>query len=202
MSRTTANIEDAQDHELLGRIAGSTDREAERAWAELKSRVDRPLRQMLQSSFGCTPPEAEDVVEETWARVHRHSHRYRPEIGAVSTWLHSIARNLGKNHLRDAGRDPTAPLSTVEAGISGDGDGQDVQLLARTSDPQVQTPAEYTESRRIRRQLKDAVECLQPSHRAAIKARLRGLSYAEAATELDLKLGTFKPRSCTTLIVA
>jgi RNA polymerase sigma-70 factor (ECF subfamily) len=47
---------------------------------------------------------AEDVAQEVWLSVHRHRDRWRPESGAFSTWLYTIARNALIDHIRARSR--------------------------------------------------------------------------------------------------
>ncbi len=42
---------------------------------------------------------AEDIVQETFLRVYRNKHRYK-EIAKFSTWIYTIAGNLGRTELR------------------------------------------------------------------------------------------------------
>jgi RNA polymerase sigma-70 factor (ECF subfamily) len=48
-------------------------------------------------------PYAEDLLQETWLRIHQVRHTYRP--GAqVLPWLYAIARNVRVDHYRKASR--------------------------------------------------------------------------------------------------
>lgn len=42
---------------------------------------------------------AQDFAQETFVRVYQHRDRFRPDAN-FSTWLYTIAANLGRNHLR------------------------------------------------------------------------------------------------------
>src|SRR5262245_53268694 len=55
------------------------------------------------------PAIAEEVAQETFARVWRHAGAYDARKGRVSTWLLSIARNLAIDHTRMKRLDPVDP---------------------------------------------------------------------------------------------
>jgi RNA polymerase sigma-70 factor (ECF subfamily) len=49
--------------------------------------------------FGVTA-DAEDLTARTFEKAWRARHRYRRDLGAFSTWLLSIARNVAADHAR------------------------------------------------------------------------------------------------------
>src|SRR5262245_33327861 len=55
------------------------------------------------------PVIAEEVAQETFARVFRHAGAYDARKGRVATWLLSIARNLAIDHTRMKRLDPVDP---------------------------------------------------------------------------------------------
>jgi RNA polymerase sigma-70 factor (ECF subfamily) len=76
------------DRELLARIQAGDDQAFTRlveAWAP---RLHRWL-----VSTGCGHHDAEDVVQETFLRVHRHAEAYQPRW-EPSTWLFTIAHRI------------------------------------------------------------------------------------------------------------
>src|SRR5262245_61254357 len=68
------------------------------AHAELFRRYQEPLCRHLERMLG-NRAAAEDVVIETFLRLHRHRRRMRPGA-AVRPWIFIIARNLARNRLR------------------------------------------------------------------------------------------------------
>ena len=52
--------------------------------------------------------DAEDLTARTFEKAWRARHRYRRDLAAFSTWLLSIARNVGVDHLRS--KRPLVPL--------------------------------------------------------------------------------------------
>ncbi|HEV2208953.1 MAG TPA: RNA polymerase sigma factor [Verrucomicrobiae bacterium] len=55
--------------------------------------------------------DANDLAQETFIRVFRASSRFQPEK-KFSTWLYTIAANLGRSHLRWRNRHPHIALET------------------------------------------------------------------------------------------
>lgn len=45
-------------------------------------------------------PVAEDLTSATFEKAWRARHRYRRDLGAFSTWLYTIARNVATDHFR------------------------------------------------------------------------------------------------------
>ncbi len=50
-------------------------------------------------------PEAEDLTAATFEKAWRHRGRYRRDLGAFSTWLFTIARNLAGDYFRHRSRE-------------------------------------------------------------------------------------------------
>src|SRR5215210_6654558 len=63
------------------------------------------------------PAVAEEVAQETFARVYRHAGNYDARKGRVATWLLSIARNLAIDVTRVRRIDPVDP-EVLEAELS------------------------------------------------------------------------------------
>lgn len=59
--------------------------------------------------------EADDLLQETWLRIHRVRHTYRPEEPALA-WFYAIARHVRVDHYRKAIR-TTAREDTLEEGV-------------------------------------------------------------------------------------
>lgn len=118
--------------------------------------------------------QAEDLVQETFARAWAKADRFDPERGSPRAWLFGIARNLLIDGWRAAGVRPT----TVE--------------LEPTIDP--------TSSTDVDRALEawdvaEGLRRLAPHHREAIVAcYYHGHSIAEVAARLGVPEGTVKSR--------
>lgn len=48
-------------------------------------------------------PEADDLLQETWLRIHKGRHTYRPGEPAIA-WFYAIARHVRVDHYRKAMR--------------------------------------------------------------------------------------------------
>ncbi|MFH1364515.1 MAG: sigma factor, partial [Candidatus Aenigmatarchaeota archaeon] len=70
----------------------------DQAFSELRSRFDNRLTVVI-GRFGFEAPLVEDIVQETFIRVHRHAHGFSPKYQA-STWIYTIALNLARNETR------------------------------------------------------------------------------------------------------
>jgi len=122
----------ATDEELAGRLA----RGDETALRELLRRYEGPLSSFIYRQTG--GHEVEDIFQETWWRVVRHSARFDP-TRRFSTWLFQIAVNLCRDwHRRVAsgtqelGDDLVAPDTRPHSEAAADV----ARLLGRLPQPQ------------------------------------------------------------------
>jgi len=85
--------------------------------------------------FGNTA-DAEDLTGRTFEKAWRARHRYRRDLASFSTWLLSIARNVGTDHIR--ARRPMVPIEdaalvaaadTPEEAVSKQSDARRLALL-------------------------------------------------------------------------
>lgn len=200
---TEDDLTDLTDEELVQKaLRAPSDRRREEAFRELRSRYD--FRGLYVQKFGCRQPTADDLEQELWARVYRHLHRYNKEKFGTqfSTWLNTIASNLGKNALRNRSRSPLRHNSDVETQVGGE-DG-DFRLLARTEsgdlgpDNRTQTPLPDPERSMRFRQLAEALEeiiaDLDEPYQSTLSLWLRGFGYEGIARKTDTRLGTVKSR--------
>lgn len=103
------------DHAALMRQAQAGD---EHAFTGLVQEFTGRLFRFLAAT-GLPAADADDLVQETFIRVHRHLGRYDARW-SVSTWLYTIAHRLALNHRRD--RRSLRPLEDVaEAAAAADG---------------------------------------------------------------------------------
>ncbi len=119
------------------------------------------------------PQAAEDVVQEVFVKVYRSLGSF-DERSAFSTWLFRITRNVCLDMFR-AGKRRPVPVDPVDlvAGLSPDHAQMVVDAAA----------------------VEGAMRALQPEDREALGAvTLFDLSYAEAAAELGIPVGTVKSR--------
>jgi RNA polymerase sigma-70 factor (ECF subfamily) len=118
---------------------------------------------------------AADLVQEIWIKVYRALPRWQP-AGSFRSWLFSIALN----HVRDARR-----ADRRAAVVQRD----DFRQHAAAPGPDAASRSE--EKERVARALAKVSE---PFRTAVMLVDLLQLSYEEAATSLDCRVGTVKSR--------
>jgi RNA polymerase sigma-70 factor, ECF subfamily len=129
--------------------------------------LGRHLARMLDD-----PAAADDLVMETFLRLHRHRERWR-ESTPLRPWLFTIARNLARNRLRARRLWGWLPLASA---------------MHRTSPP----PAALDQ---VRARVTAAFAALPPAQREACSLRLLGeLSMEEIARVTSVPVGTVKSR--------
>jgi len=116
---------------------------------------------------------AEELVVETFARLHAHRGRFYPGA-AVRPWVYSIARNLARKQYR---RDRLVRWSPLEA------------AEVRAARPSSTSPAE------VAHRVTAALAALPAPQREACSLRLFGeLTLEEIASVTGASLGTVKSR--------
>jgi RNA polymerase sigma-70 factor, ECF subfamily len=129
--------------------------------------LERHLTRMLDD-----PSAAEDLVVETFLRLHRHRDRWR-EGTPLRPWLFTIARNLARNRLRARRLWGWLPLESVREEVA-------PPPVARDE---------------IRRRVAAAFAALPAAQREACSLRLLGeLSIEEIARVTRVPVGTAKTR--------
>ncbi len=125
--------------------------------------------------------QAEDLVQETFLRVHQKAHTYRPDL-RFRSWIYAIASHLAIDALRRSSREPGAvPLEAEENPMS-----------QRIPDPQP-LPSEQAALSDRKESVRRAVESLPPRQRATLLlAYFEGLSYPEVAAAMHCSVGTVK----------
>jgi RNA polymerase sigma-70 factor (ECF subfamily) len=176
------------ERELVRRCRGGS----EAAYAELVL-SHRPRLYLLAYRLTGDRQTAEDVVQDTFLAAFRAIDKVEPRP-SLSPWLNTILlRTAGRAALRQRlrrtrsldqpqGGDPSAPFDQ-DAAIAG-------WLVDSTTagDPHV-----AAESAELGRTLAAAIGALPYKYRAAVVLRhVMGLEYAEAATQLEIPLNTFK----------
>lgn len=117
--------------------------------------------------------DAEDLVLQTFARVHRAADRYRPEA-RFTTWLFAIARRELLHELRRQRRKPVEPVPPEDLDLS--------LVSGQTADPQRVREAEE--------HLLSALQRLPERERSALLLASSGdHSHADLATTLGVSPG-------------
>jgi RNA polymerase sigma-70 factor, ECF subfamily len=123
--------------------------------------------------------DAADVAQETFVAAWQQLPRLRdPE--AFAAWLRRICVNRSRNWLRTRARRPRAALDLTEADAEG-----------RVSD----AGSDFRSAVEARAVLEPAFEALSPDQRAVLALHYSlGLSIADAADALGIRVGTAKSR--------
>ena len=191
MSTRPANLESirsplsshaAADARLVALHLGGDDR----AFTRLVDRYRVKLCRFIQRMIG-DRERAEDLVQETFLRIHRHLPRF-DATRCFSTWAYAIATNLARNELRNRSR---SPLRFPESsGMRHD------PAARRMEFPDASTrPDTVYRQRQLRLLVDDTVARLAPVYREVfVRRELRGQSYQEIAIATRCNLGTVKSR--------
>ncbi|MGW3630072.1 RNA polymerase sigma factor SigM [Streptomyces sp. NPDC005122] len=166
---------DASDQDLLARhVDGDPE-----AFGELVRRHRDRLWAVALRTLG-DREEAADAVQDALVSAYRAAHTFRGQ-SAVTTWLHRITVNACLDRARKAASRKTSPVD-------------DTERLEQLLEPHesASAPAERND---LHRELVTALSTLPADQRAAlVLVDMQGYPVAEAATLLDVPVGTVKSR--------
>ena len=149
----------------------------------VKRYQDRLQRYVLR--FVRDGPACEDLVQETFLRVHRNRHAYR-RISKFSTWLYTIAGNLARSEYRKRKRRRVYSLQAVNR----DDESYEIQV----PDDAV-SPERRTEGVVQRRHFDDALKRVPDAFQEVVVLRdVQELTYQEIVEITGLPMGTVKSR--------
>jgi RNA polymerase sigma factor (sigma-70 family) len=151
MSTTESDALDASDMEQL--VSGQ-DSALDRLMARHATSVFHFLCRMLGNE-----DDANDLAQETFVRVFRAAAKYRASQ-RFSTWLYTIAANLGLNHIRWRSRHPNVSLD-AESEVSG-------QSLGDSLPATTVSPSRAVEQLECVAEVRAAVQSLPEDMREAI----------------------------------
>ncbi len=121
---------------------------------------------------------AEDVAQEAFLRAWRHAPNFDPRRGSITTWLHTITRNLAIDALR---RRRAVPVN--------------LDMLMLEPDPQAKAPDEAAANADAGSRVRDAIGHLPLEQRRAV---MLAFFYGQTAREISIAdripLGTAKTR--------
>jgi RNA polymerase sigma factor (sigma-70 family) len=131
-----------------------------------------------------SPVIAEDVAQETFARVWRHAGNYDARKGKVSTWILSIARNMAIDVTRMRRIDPIDP-EVIAA-----------ELMMQRDVPGADDGLAPDERSRLRAAI---AELPESQRRALVLAAYTGRTAREISALEGVPLGTVKTRIRTAM---
>ena len=174
-------LDQLSDEELMEEIV----RESEAAFAALVARYQGRVVNVVSRLIN-DRDRAQEIAQETFLRVFIHRERYRPS-GKFSTWLYTIAMNLGKNEIRRRVRARGVVSLDKLLEATGDSGG----FIA---DPGP-GPERLAQRRDIKRKVAEAVGRLPTKFREVIVLRdIQQLSYEEIGEVLQIPGGTVRSR--------
>lgn len=168
-------MSDADDWALVERARGGD----MPAFAALVRRYQGPVIHFCQRMCGSLP-DAEDLAQEAFVRLHRHLGRLQPKA-RFSTVMFGIARNLALNHLRDSGRRGRGKIDSLDNISLSLPDSDRPDALARVSEMEALVTR--------------GIEKLSEEHREVLLLRdVQGLDYEQIAAVVQCQKGTVKSR--------
>lgn len=129
--------------------------------------------------------DSKDLVQDAVLRGYRNFHQFQDGTNCRA-WLLTIMYNLFRTAYRRSGREqPAANLETFERGLE----------AASNNNGAGSDPAKLLEQRRTGREIERAMAQLPPEFRECLLLiDFHELDYQEAATVLNVPLGTIKSR--------
>jgi RNA polymerase sigma-70 factor, ECF subfamily len=156
----------------------------EAAFTLLVGRYKDPLTNFVFRFIG-DRDDCNDIVQETFVRVYRRKHAYRP-VAKFSTWIFTIATNLAKTFLRRRKVRGIFSLGPIHK------DEQERQFDIPDENARAD---QLAESSMKEERIQKALDALGVKYREVIVLReIQELSYEEIAAVTGLNLGTVKSR--------
>lgn len=166
---------DRQEFEILKDMTPSTSSPG--SWEDI---VRQNSARVYRLAFRLTgnQHDAEDLTQDVFVRVFRSLSTFQP--GTFEGWLHRITTNLFLDQVRRRAR------------VRIDAMGDNEQLVPGSREDQ---PDRGFEHGNLDHDIQRALDALPPEYRAAVVlCDIEGLSYAEIAVSLDIKMGTVRSR--------
>jgi RNA polymerase sigma-70 factor, ECF subfamily len=154
------------------------------AFAELVDKYKQPVVNLVYRMLH-DADEAEDVAQNVFVQVYKSASRYRVSA-KFSTWLFTIARNLGLNEIRRRSRHPAASMDAPHPE-------QEDQPLHQFEDKGTALPPDALLRGELEQKIEQALAELPENQRTAIVlCRQDELSYEEIAEILGCSLSATK----------
>lgn len=166
------------DQVLIAAVLGG---DTEQFGLLVRRHQQRVMRFILKYEYNIH--DAQDLAQETFLQAFRGLSGFHAEA-RFSTWLTGIAFNLLKNHI---GRSPTKQYLHLDIAEQVEGE------CSVAGD----NPAQAYEHNQLLLAMERAVAALAPNMRdPLVLIASEGMSYEEAAAQLQLPIGTLKSRLC------
>lgn len=173
-------LQQMSDEDLMSQFQAGT----VEAFNILVERYSDRLMQYLYRFLG-DMKRCEDLLQETFLRVHRNRHSYR-RIAKFSTWLYTIAGNLARSEYRKRKRRRLYSLQSVNR----DDEEYEVEVPDETF-----SPDKHTESTIQDFYIQEALKQIPEEFREVVVLRdVQQLAYEEIAEITGLPMGTVKSR--------
>lgn len=174
-------VEQLSDEELIAAFQ----RGSSEAFDTIVARYKNPLTNFVYRFLG-DYDDCDDIVQETFVRVFRNKHSYRPQA-KFSTWIYTIAGNLAKSRLRQRERHRHFSLSALWRSEEGE---KEAEI------PDNRYPADRDAERSLKHErIQKALDSISAKYREVVVLRdVQEFSYEEIAKITGLNLGTVKSR--------
>jgi RNA polymerase sigma-70 factor (ECF subfamily) len=181
MDQSDASTRSARDERLVHCMQQIAEHRDRQAFSELFDHFMPLVRSYSLARDPGAHSLADDLAQDVMIRVWDKAHTFRPDMGQVSTWVFTLARNSRIDRIRRSSRyvtqlDPEDVFSAMEA------PGLDPFQLAQ------QRQVENAISENLRKLPVEQAQVLG-------KVYLEGKTQQETADELGIALGTVKSRT-------
>lgn len=177
---TPARAKEMSDEELMEHFQSGQEKAFNELFARYKDRLHNFLYRYTHDHQDC-----EDLVQETFLRVHRSKHSYE-RIARFSTWMYTIALNLARSLHKKKKR---MTMVTIHKD-PGDPDDRSMSLVDENI-----LPDKKLQEKMSMEMLQEALMELNEDFREVVILRdLQQLSYEEISEITDTPMGTVKSR--------
>ncbi len=177
---TPARAKELSDEELMEHFQSGHERAFNELFGRYKDRLHNFLYRYTHDHQDC-----EDLVQETFLRVHRSKHSYE-RIARFSTWMYTIALNLARSLYKKKKR---MTMVTIHKDPS-DPDDRSMSLVDKNI-----LPDKKLQEKMSMEMLQEALMELNEDFREVVILRdFQQLSYEEISEVTDTPMGTVKSR--------
>jgi RNA polymerase sigma-70 factor (ECF subfamily) len=178
------------DEELIQLVASGDEEAFDQVYLRYKAKLRKFIVGFIEDE-----PTAEDMLQETFLRVHRNAGRYEP-THKFGGWLYRIAANLCLNELRRRRTHPHISLNQQVQFAVTESESETVELHELVPDSSFVAPSRAAEESETMREIAAALDTLSAAHRDVLTMHLYDdLKYEQIAEILRCSVGTVKSRA-------